>query len=78
MNCRKCGRRMFWPEQLGPRVPAARCYGCEMVVGRCTCPQVVSTMTLHVALSDDPRGCEHPKHMDAQCVRIARALQKSV
>jgi hypothetical protein len=75
MKCRKCGRDVFRPEKYSAREVAVRCTGCDMTVGRCRCSDVLHVSALHAVLSEDPRGCEHPKTMLAQCVRVSRALR---
>jgi len=38
--CRTCGGDTFRPEAYTPRRPALRCWVCNLVCGRCTCPPV--------------------------------------
>jgi hypothetical protein len=76
MHCQKCGRKVFRPEQFTARLVSVRCTGCGMTPGRCRCSDVLHVSAVHKVLSEDPRGCEHPRTMVAQCVRVSRALQE--
>jgi len=73
--CRRCGRDVFIPERQSWRNMAERCTGCELTVGRCSCSHILSPSAIHKVLSEDARGCEHPKTLLAQCVRVSQALR---